>query len=476
MDLDFDRCYAAAASRDARFDGVFFTGVTSTGIYCRPSCPAITPKPQNMRFYPTSAAAQLAGFRACKRCRPDASPGSPEWNIRQDLVGRAMQMIGDGVVDRDGVGGLAARLHVSERHLHRQLLAELGAGPQAIARAYRAQTARVLIETTKLTFSEIAFAAGFSSIRQFNDTIQTVFASTPTALRARRKPSDATGGEIMLRLPFRKPFDGSAVLRFVGERCVAGIESWDGTTYARTLSLPHSSGSVALSLDNGFVRCVLKLQDVRDLATAVQRCRQLFDLDADGAAIDDALAKDRRLRRHVRRSPGRRVPGTVSGQELAMRAVVGQQVSTKAARTIAARIVDQFGKPLTAPVGALTHLWPTSDALADADLSALGIPKSRGVTIRLLAQSLATGRIDLEPGADRTAARVMLLEIPGIGPWTADYIVMRALNDPDRFLPTDLGVVKGLRALGYDGDPSEVAAPWAPWRSYAVQHIWSVTR
>lgn len=473
MELGFDACYAAASAKDARFDGVFFTAVTSTGIYCRPSCPALTPKRTNVRFYPTAAAAQLAGFRACKRCRPDASPGSPEWNIRADLVARAMRLIADGIVDRDGVEGLARALHVSERHLHRQLVAEVGAGPQAVARAYRAQTARLLIETTPMSFSEIAFAAGFASIRQFNDTVRRVFATTPSALRAKRVRAQSPPGEISLRLPFRAPFHGRSILDFFALRTVPGIESYDGETYSRTMALPYSTGIAEMSLQDDHVRLVLRLQDVRDLSAAVQRCRRMLDLDADPVAIEAALSKDPVLRASIRKTPGRRVPGTISGAETALRAVIGQQISVKGAVTVAGKLVAALGKPLTSSGGTLTHTFPDAEAVADSDLSMVGMPEARRRTLRALACEIAKGNIDVDPGADRDDTRDALLTIPGIGPWTADYILMRALGDPDVFLPTDLGVVHGAARLGLPEPIAEHAERWRPWRAYAVQHLWA---
>ena len=283
MLADEETCYRAVQSRDARFDGWFFTAVTTTGIYCRPSCPATTPKRGNVRFFASAAAAQGAGFRACKRCRPDATPGSPEWDLRADLVGRAMRLIADGIVDREGVAGLAARLGYSERHLSRQLTAELGAGPIALARAQRAQTARVLLETTELPVTDVAFAAGFASIRQFNDTVRTVFAVTPTELRrSRRGPTAAPAGAIALRLPYRAPLDLDALLRFLGARAVPGVEHYADGVYSRSLRLPHNPGVVELSAGAEGVSCVLRLTDVRDLAAAVQRCRRTHDHGYDG--------------------------------------------------------------------------------------------------------------------------------------------------------------------------------------------------
>ncbi|MGH2753018.1 MAG: AlkA N-terminal domain-containing protein [Actinomycetota bacterium] len=474
MDLDFERCYRAVRSRDARFDGWFITGVTSTGIYCRPSCPAITPKRSNVRFFPTAAAAHAAGLRACKRCLPDATPGSPEWNLRGDVVARAIHLIADGVVDRHGVGELARRLHFSDRHIHRLLVEELGAGPQAIARAQRAQTARILIERTKLPFSEIAFAAGFASIRQFNDTVREVYAMTPSQLRSgSRTGAPDPAGTISLKLSYRQPLDDDAIFGFLGTRAVPGMEAFDGTSYRRTLDLPHSAGIVTLSPMADRIECVLRLEDVRDLQTAVRRCRGLLDLDADPVAVDEHLGKDRLLRASVRRRPGMRAPGAVDGGELAVRAVLGQQVSVAGARTLAARLVTQFGKPLTVPEPPLSHLFPSPEVMVEADLSKIGLPKSRQRTLRSLAESLADGRLILDRGSDRDEARSRLMEIPGIGPWTASYVAMRALGDPDAFLPTDLGVKRALTRLGVTERPEALAERWRPWRAYALQHLWA---
>lgn len=478
---NFDSCYRAASSRDARFDGRFIVAVTSTGIYCRPSCPAITPKRENVRFYPTAAAAQIAGFRACLRCRPDAVPGSPEWDERADLAGRAMRLVADGVVDREGVGGLARRLGYTERHLNRMLAAEVGAGPLALARARRAHTARLLVETTDLSVSEVAFAAGFASIRQFNDTFRAVFATTPTALRKdSRRGNGSAPGEIPLRLPFRRPFDGPALLRFLGDRAVPGIERFADGIYRRTLRLPHGAGVVALSDGGDHVRCVLRLEDVRDLGAAVERCRRLLDLDADPVAVSDALGEDPILGPFVRRSPGRRVPRTVDGAELAVRAVLGQQVSVAGARALAGRLVRAHGQPLPEsladPDNGLTHLFPAPSDVAEASLEDGGMPASRREALRDLARALADGELFVDPGADREETAEKLVSIRGVGPWTASYVAMRALGDPDAFLPTDLGVRRAAEKLGRAGDPASVIAlaeRWRPWRAYATRHLWA---
>lgn len=477
---DFESRYRAASSRDARFDGWFIVAVTSTGIYCRPSCPAITPQRRNVQFYPTAAAAQTAGFRACLRCRPDAAPGSPEWDLRADVAGRAMRLINDGLVDREGVTGLARRLGYTERHLGRMLVEEVGAGPLALARARRAHTARLLVETTELPVTEVAFAAGFSSVRQFNDSFRAVFAATPTELRRKNRRGDAPVPETLsLRLPFRKPFDAAGLLRFLGERAVPGVEEFDGAAYRRALRLPYGAGVVALRGEDGYVRCDLRLEDMRDLGPAVERCRRLLDLDADPVAILEHLRADRLLGPLVRGTPGRRVPRTVDGAELALRAVLGQQVSVAGARTLAGRLVQLCGEPLPDPIAGsngLTHLFPSPSAVAGSDLESLGMPAGRREALRRLAHALAGGEVFADPGAGREETERRLLSIKGIGPWTVAYVAMRALGDPDAFLPTDLGVRRAVERLGGDGDPASVATlaeRWRPWRAYATQYLWS---
>jgi AraC family transcriptional regulator of adaptative response / DNA-3-methyladenine glycosylase II len=476
VDIDTDRFWQAIEAGDPRFDGWVFCGVTSTGIYCRPSCPARTPKRENVRFFRSAAAAQAAGFRACKRCRPDATPGSPEWDLRADLVGRAMRLIADGVVDREGVGGLARRLGYTERHVHRQLVAVVGAGPLALARAQRAQTARVLLETTALPVTEVAFAAGFQSLRQFNATVREVFASTPSALRARARrhgrPQDS--GVISLRLPYRKPFDGHGVIAFLARRAISGVEEARDGAYRRSLRLPHGVGAVELAPADGYVRARFQLDDLRDLAAAMQRSRVLLDLDSDPQSVSDALSDDAVLGRLVRDCPGRRVPGTVDSAELAVRAVLGQQISLRAASTLAARLTARFGEKLTRPFGAVTELFPTPEALSELQGAAMPLARQRAVAA--LARALASGELVIGSGADRLEARERLLALPGIGAWTADYVAMRALRDPDAFLPSDLGVRHALQALRQRGTPAaakSLSKRWRPYRAYAVQHLWA---
>jgi AraC family transcriptional regulator of adaptative response / DNA-3-methyladenine glycosylase II len=467
---DQDRCYRAVLSRDRRFDGVFYTGVRTTGIYCRPSCPAMTPLRRNVRFYRTAAAAQAAGLRACKRCRPDTTPGSPEWDVRADVAGRAMRLVNDGVVERSGVPGLARRLGYSERQLHRILVAELGAGPLALARARRAQTARILVETTAMPLTSVAFAAGFASVRQFNDTMRATYAMTPSALRVRHPVAPGGEGGVELRLAVREPFDGAALLDFLGVRAVPGVEEVDGGTYRRTLRLPGGPGVVALTPLPGYVRCVLSLTDLADLPVAVERCRRLLDLDADPVAIADLLGADPVLGALVAKRPGLRVPGHVDGAELAVRAVLGQQVSVAGARTLAGRLVAAYGEPLAAPSGPLTHLFPSPAALRTVDPSSLPMPGARARALVGLCAALDEGSVVLDRGAARDDVRAALLALPGIGPWTASYVLMRALGSPDEFLPTDLGV---RHALASAEAPVAAAEAWRPWRSYALMHLWT---
>ncbi|MCH1867357.1 AlkA N-terminal domain-containing protein [Nocardioides sp. CFH 31398] len=486
-DLDPEACYRAAASRDRRFDGVFWVGVTTTGIYCRPSCPARTPAPANMTFHRSAAAAQTAGFRACKRCLPDAVPGDPEWDLAGDVAGRAMRLIADGVVDREGVEGLADRLGFTPRHLGRLLGDRLGAGPLALARARRAQTARTLLETTDLALADVAFAAGFASVRQFNDTVRAVYDATPGELRRRR--ASATGaaspGEVRLRVPVRTPYAGLAVWRFLAAHVVAGVETATdgpgGAVYARTLRLPHGPGTLRVRLADlpgpgvGHLEAWVRLSDVRDLPAATARTRRLLDADADPLAADATLGADPVLGPLVARQPGLRVPGQVDGAETALRTVVGQQVSLAGARTVLGRLVAEHGEEVPTDEPGLTHLFPTPAALAAVDPETLPMPRARGRALVGLATALADGSLDLDGGTARGEVRAALVALPGIGPWTADYVAIRALGDPDVFLPGDLAVRNALRDLGHPCDAKQAAAiaeAWSPWRSVALLHLW----
>jgi AraC family transcriptional regulator of adaptative response / DNA-3-methyladenine glycosylase II len=489
---DDDPRYRAMQARDVRFDGWFFVAVTSTGIYCRPSCPSVIPRRDRVRFYPTSAAAQRGGFRACKRCRPDTTPGSPEWNHRGDVVGRAMRSITDGVVDREGVAGLARRLGYSPRQLQRLLVTEVGAGPLELARAQRAETARILLETTELRAADVAFAAGFGSVRQFNDTVRSVFGEAPTAMRdralraARRGPGSSarvgtqasTGpASVTLRLAYRRPLPASRLFEFLAARAVPGVEEGDHDHYRRALSLPHGT-AVATVTDagDGSMRCELRLEDLRDLTMAAKRLRYLFDLDADPAAVADVLGADPLLGPAVAAVPGLRIPGHVDGDELIVRAVLGQQVTVSGARTLAGRLAAAYGRPLPAAVGSVTRAFPTAAAIAGLSPSALPMPDGRARALLRITELLAIGAIVLDPGADRDEVSAQLLDVAGIGPWTVAYVRMRALGDPDAFLAGDLGVRRALERLGLPaGERSALALAerWRPYRAYALQYLWS---
>ncbi|WP_040812233.1 Ada metal-binding domain-containing protein [Nocardia concava] len=480
-ELDFERCYRAVATRDARFDGHFVTAVRTTGIYCRPSCPAITPKRTNVTFLPTAAAAQQHGFRACRRCLPDAAPGSPQWNTNADLASRAMRLIGDGVIERGGVPALADALGYSQRQLTRVLTSELGAGPLALARAHRAHTARLLIQTTRLSMSDIAFAAGFASIRQFNDTVREVFAVSPTTLReeSRRRNGDtlpATNGLLTLRLPYREPLDQSWLEWFLAAHTVPGLELWENGIYTRSLRTPHGHTTIRLSIQPGHVRASLSLQDMRDLAPTVARIRHFLDLDADPVGIDEALTASMAgspLHPHVSGDgggitlpPGIRVPGCLDGPELLLRTMIGQQISVAAANTHTARLVQGLGETIAGPI---PHLFPTAEAIAEHGSEVLTGPGRRVDAIVGAAKAISTGDLVLHSGRTASDLRRDLLALDGVGPWTADYVTMRLLADPDVLLHSDLVVRRGAALLGIDLADT---ARFSPWRSYLTMHLW----
>jgi AraC family transcriptional regulator of adaptative response / DNA-3-methyladenine glycosylase II len=489
--MTFDERYRAIDSRDPRFDGQFVTAVRSTGIYCRPSCPARTPKPSNVTFYPTSAAAHEAGYRACKRCLPEAAPGSPQWNLRGDVAGRAMRLIADGVVEREGVPGLARRLGYSPRHLTRLLTAELGAGPLALSRAHRAQTARMLLVGTDLPAADVAFSAGFASVRQFNDTIREVFGMPPLELRARRRglsahreaspgpgsPAHAALTAIDLVLPHRGPLDADGLFAWMSARAVAGAETATTSSFARTLRLPHGPAWFELRLDDGGrVRLRARLAHLADLSTLVTRARRLFDLDADPIAVDEALSGHPELAPLVAGLPGIRVPGAADPHEMLIRAMVGQQITVAAARTALTALTAALGDDVPELDGTgATKLFPTMAAIAERGHEVLRGPAARIRALTGVAAALADGTLSLTPGDDGADQRRALLEMPGIGPWTADYVRMRVIGDPDVFLPGDVAVRTGAAAAGLPSDARALtawAARTAPWRSYLTAHLW----
>ena len=476
--LDVDAAYQALVARDGRFDGRLWFGVTSTGVYCRPVCPAQTPKIANVRYFAAPAAAVSAGFRACKRCRPDSAPGSRHWDHRGDLASRALRLIAEGAVDEGGVVGLATSLHVSERHLHRTLVAEVGAGPLQLAVSRRAQTARLLVEQTDLALSEIAFASGFASIRQFNDVMRREFGSPPSQLR--RAPVTAIPASdpaLVLRLRLRPPYDAAAVGEFLAARSVEGLErhevSGSHWLHRRVVPLGEHSAVTEVRVVGDHV-VVRSDTDIRATAVLVRRVRRWLDLDADPETIDAALAADDALRPLIERRPGLRVPTTVDPWETVVRAIVGQQVSVAGARTILGRIVAEFGEPISHGLSA----FPSAEVLAAVvpdDISVLGMPRARGRTIHTVATEVAEGRIDLR-GDDPSTVRAALLALPGVGPWTADYVRLRALSDPDAFPVADLGLRHAAAGLGLPDDLRGLGAraeSWSPWRSYAAQHLWT---
>lgn len=517
--MSFDERYRAIHARDTRFDGQFVTAVRTTGIYCRPSCPARTPKPTNVEFFATSAAAHESGYRACKRCLPEAAPGSPAWDIRGDVAGRAMRLIADGVIEREGVAGLAARLGYSTRHLTRMLSAELGAGPLALARAQRAHTARMLLVHTDLPMTDVAFSAGFASVRQFNDTVREVFGLSPTALRARApighcSPADpheagVGTGRITLALPVRGPFDDDGLYTWMIARALPGMETADATSFTRTLQLPGgpawfriSNGSARdgardeHAQKRGALRLDARLSRLSDLAVLVARARRLFDLDADPVAIDAALSTHAPLAPLVAAVPGIRVPGTADPHEMLIRAMIGQQVSVASARTALTRLVAELGQdmpadlapiaeqdaaatgpePDAAPARPREHrLFPTMAAIAEHGDRVLRGPAARIRAITGTAAALASGGLTLTSGDDAAEQRERLLAMPGIGPWTADYVRMRVTGDPDVFLPGDVAVRTGAARAGLPEPIRELtawAAGTAPWRSYLTAHLW----
>ena len=515
----FEERYRSIDARDTRFDGQFFTAVRSTGIYCRPSCPARTPKPANVTFYLTSAAAHEAGYRACKRCLPDAAPGTPEWDLRGDVVGRAMRLIGDGVVDREGVDGLSRQLGYTSRQVGRILASELGAPPLALARARRAQSARALLVGSDLPVTQVAFAAGFGSVRQFNDTVREVFDAQPSELRARfgrersesafesrivrePRPSNARV-RLELALPVRQPYDAPGVFSFLAARAAKGVESADlaeaaNLRYARTLELPHGpSAFEVIAVQTGAhewsLRVRLELSDVADVAPAVARVRRMLDLDADPQSIDAALSSDPMLAPLVARTPGIRVPGAIDPHELVVRALIGQQISVVAARGHLGRLAAELGTPYASGFDGLNRLFPSPAQLAagipdppasgplDPDRP-LRLPRQSIRAVAATAQALADGSLSVHVGADSAELRESLVARPRIGPWTAAYIAMRVLGDPDAWLDGDVALVAGAHAIGAldaDRSPSEshrllaqCALDWAPWRSYASMHLW----
>jgi len=467
-------CEQARLSRDARFDGLFFTAVTSTGIFCRPVCPAPSPKPANVRYYPNSASASAAGFRPCLRCRPELAPDSAEFRQADGLIARALKLIQDGILDDGSVATLAQRLNLSERHLRRVFDEQLGAGPIAVHTIRRLLFAKQLLTETALPITEIALAAGFQSLRRFNACFRDAYRMAPRDLRRGNAP--AANDALRLRLGYRPPYDFPALLEFLGKRAIPGVERVTATSYERGFGDPEAPGWLRVTqvANQDALQLEVRIAQTTALPGLVAKVRRMFDLDADPQAIHSALATHPVLRKAIKRHPGQRVPGGFDGFEVAVRAVLGQQVSVAAARTLAARIVQKFA-PTDSEPGALLSRFPTPAQLADARLEGLGITGARAACIRGMARALLEGRVDFAPEQTLEGFVESWTRLDGIGDWTAQYIAMRALSHPDAFPAGDLILrraassdekmlsEKALRAL---------AEPWRPWRSYAVLHLW----
>jgi AraC family transcriptional regulator of adaptative response / DNA-3-methyladenine glycosylase II len=480
MRLNPETCYRALASRDARFDGRFFVGVVTTGVYCRPVCPVSMPRRENMRFFECAAAAESAGFRPCRRCHPETSPDTPVWNGSSATVSRALKLIHEGALDERSVEALAERLGVGGRHLRRLFLQHLGATPIAVAQARRIHFARKLLSETSFPIAEIAFAAGFSSLRRFNDAMRRAFGRTPGELRraANGRTRHEEPGEVLLRLPYRPPLDWSGLLGFLAGRAIPGIEAVEDDAYRRTIELDNAAGWIEVRPDRGRNALLLRAQVpvFQRLLRVVEGVRRIFDLGADPLRIGAVLRQDALLRPIFEAVPGLRVPGAWDPFELAVRAVLGQQVSVAGAVTLAGRLVKTFGRPLDSPpVAGLTHLFPRPDALAEADLSGLGVPRARAEAIRGLARRVADGSLVLQSPAGLDEAAARLQQVPGLGPWTAQYIALRGLGEPDAFPASDLGLRRALAENGRMPDARELEAraeAWRPWRAYAVLALW----
>jgi AraC family transcriptional regulator of adaptative response / DNA-3-methyladenine glycosylase II len=476
MNLDWQMCSRARLSRDARFDGKFFIGVIGSGVYCRSICPAPTAKEKNVRYFPSAAAAAEAGFRPCLRCRPECSPGTPAWLGTPNTVSRALRLISENGINIDdgGIEGLAERLGVGSRHLRRLFLQHLGATPTAVANTRRLHFAKKLIDETTLPMTQIALASGFGCVRRFNAHIRKVYSRTPTQIRrlARQKVIHPEN-QYLFRLRFRPPYHWQEMLTFLAARATPGVEMVEQGRYRRSISTNGSDGYFEVSLDEENHGLLARVQfgDPRSLFFIVERIRSMFDLNADWAAIVQSLRTDPLLAAQVRASPGLRIPGCWNGFELATRAILGQQITVRGATTLAGRIVKAFGRQFSA-AASLTHLFPSPEVLADANLANIGLPKARAETIRTLARAVCDGQVSFH-GIAASEAVSRLREIPGIGKWTAEYIAMRALVEPDAFPSGDIALLRAS-GLGSFSELERRAEAWRPWRAYAAMYLWNI--
>ncbi|MGA3092732.1 MAG: AlkA N-terminal domain-containing protein [Terriglobales bacterium] len=475
MELDWQVCSRARVTRDARFDGKFFIGVLTSGVYCRSICPAPPAKEKNVRYFPTAAAAAEAGLRPCLRCRPECSPGTPAWLGTPNTVSRALRLISESGLEEGGVEALAERLGVGSRHLRRLFLQHLGATPSAVSKTRRMHFAKKLIDETNLSMSDVALASGFGCVRRFNAGIREVYHRTPTQIRrlARQRMMQPEN-HYVFRLRFRPPYDWKGMLAFLAQRATPGVEAVMNGIYRRTISLGKNDGCFAVSLDEGNNVLVVRLQfgDPRLLFSITERIRAMFDLNADWVAIVQSLRIDPVLATQLDSGPGLRVAGCWNGFELATRAILGQQITVKSATALAGRMVSNFGKPFTS-VDGLTHLFPTPEVLADARLFRVGLTGARAEAIRALARAVCDGRIAFERVVDSDAFLNRLCEIPGIGRWTAQYVAMRALGEPDAFPSGDLGLLRAM-ALRSPHQLERHAEAWRPWRAYAAMYLWKI--
>lgn len=470
MDSQYEIFESARQTRDPRFDGRFFIGVKTTGVYCRPVCPAKMPKARNVTFFKSAAAATQAGFRPCLRCRPEASPGTPAWAGTSTTVSRALRLIGEGALDDTGVVKLSERLGVTPRHLNRLFQKHLGASPVTIAQTRRLQFAKKLLDETSLDMTSIAYSSGYGSVRRFNDHFRKVYDRSPGSLRKKRK--SGRNGAFTMRLSYREPFDFAGVLSFLSLRAIPGVEKVSSTHYRRSIEVDGEVGQISVSQDEErrALLCEIELGSSRPLIAIVDRIRRLFDLNALPQEIRCHLEKDKLLASLVKQNPGQRLPGSWNGFEIAVRAIVGQQISVKGATTIMGRIAEKYGSRTEFGL-----LFPGPVVLSEISPEDLPMPANRAMAIKLMARAILDGELNLGIENDTETLVEQLVAIKGIGPWTAQYVAMRALNDPDAFLHGDLVLLKVARGkMGIDSEKKllERAERWRPWRAYAGMHIW----
>ena len=486
MELDPVTCYRVLQARDPRFDGKFFSAVTTTGIYCRPICPARTPRQENVRFFLCAASAEAEGFRPCKRCRPETAPGTPAWNGTSTTVSTALRLVGSGFLDEHSVAALAHRLGLGERHVRRLFLEHLGIAPNAIAQSRRAHFAARVLRDTDLPVAHVALSAGFGSIRQFNDVFRGVFGEPPGRFRKRRASSSprrraraaGAGKAVTLSLSYRPPYAWDHLISFLRMRAIRGVEEVAESSYRRSVSVGRATGVLSVQrAGGGKNQLIVSVQGMEPamLGSVVRRVRRMFDLDADPLAIAAHLSRDARLAPLVNAFPGLRLPLTWDPFEAMVRAILGQQISVAGAITIAGRLAERCGQDIAAD-GAITRVFPTPDALARADVSDLGVPAARAKCLTAVARALVGGKLSLDGSTPPESVAQQMLQIAGIGPWSAHYVALRGLGEPDAFPESDLGISKALDALGYAADrktrKAEIDA-LSPWRGYAAIYLWN---